>query len=63
MSEQNSLEYNLVTLEHALKIVARIVTKYGDKYLPFFERLFTEVETLKNQNRLLHMAEMIARED
>jgi len=55
-------EHNLPTVEHALRIIARTVTKYGDKYLPIFERVFAEVEILKNQNNLLQIAKLIADE-
>jgi hypothetical protein len=52
--------YNLATLETALKIAARIVTIHGDKYLPIFERVLLETETLRKQGKLKQLAATIA---
>jgi len=39
---------------------AHIVTRYGDKYLPIFERLELEYQNSLNKNALLTKAEKIA---
>ncbi len=52
-----------ITLELAEKcqrIVAEIVVSEGCKYLPLFERVTSELEKLKEQDRLLKLAHQIA---
>ena len=39
---------------------AHIVSRYGDKYLPIFERLELEYQNSLNKNALLTKAEKIA---
>ncbi|MCP9290569.1 hypothetical protein [Gracilimonas sediminicola] len=52
-----------ITLELAEKcqrIVAELVVSEGRKYLPLFERVTSELEKLKEQDRLLKLAHQIA---
>lgn len=52
-----------VTLELAekcQKIVAELVVKEGEKYLPLFERVNQEFESLKKQKKLIDFAYQLA---
>ncbi len=51
-----------ITLEDIIltyNIIAKIVTIYGDKYLPIFERLHHEIEKRKIKNKMLKLARNI----
>ncbi len=57
------LKDEYITLELAEKcqrIVAELVVSEGCKYLPLFERVTSELEKLKEQDRLLKLARQIA---
>ncbi|OSZ82567.1 hypothetical protein CAP35_04680 [Chitinophagaceae bacterium IBVUCB1] len=47
-------------LQTAYLIIAGIVKKHGDVYLPIFKRVHEEVELRKKQNDLLLLAMKIA---
>jgi hypothetical protein len=47
-------------LEEAVVLAARIVARYGDKYLPLFERLETELRNDRAGSALLSRAIEIA---
>lgn len=49
-------------LESAYKIMAMIVRKYGDKYLPVFKRIHEERELRKAQQSLKNIALQIAQD-
>ncbi|MEQ8524705.1 hypothetical protein [Gracilimonas sp.] len=52
-----------VTLELAekcQKIVAKLVVEEGEKYLPLFERVNHEFESLKKQKSLINFAHQVA---
>lgn len=49
-------------LEAAYKIMAMIVRKYGDKYLPVFKRIHEERELRKAQQSLKNIALQIAQD-
>jgi hypothetical protein len=48
-------------LYKSYRTAARMVDKYGEKYLPLFERLHTEIEDLKRTEELKARATEIAR--
>ncbi len=58
--EKGDINYNDVA--QAYQLLARIVSKYGDKYLPLFERLHREVKKYEDQNDLLQLAKQVAQE-
>ncbi len=47
-------------LQTAYLLIAGIVKKHGDAYLPIFKRVHEEVELRKKQNDLLQLAMKIA---
>jgi len=51
MSDQNRMSHNISIeqLEKGVKIIARVVALYGEKYLPLFERMHSELLTAKQQ--------------
>jgi len=49
-------------LEAAYKIMAMIVSKYGDNYLPVFKRIHEERELRKAQQSLKNIALQIAQD-
>ncbi|MBL3591682.1 MAG: hypothetical protein JMN24_18160 [gamma proteobacterium endosymbiont of Lamellibrachia anaximandri] len=59
----NQLSKEDITLDdiiNAYEVVARIVTIYGDIYLPIFERLHREIEEHKMKNKMLNIAKDIS---
>ena len=56
LRKQDITFYDVV---RAYKFIANIVTIYGDKYLPIFERLHNEVIKQKSNNELLDIAKNI----
>lgn len=48
-------------LNDAIVLAARIVARYGDKYLPIFERLENEVNAARDDSQRLLRAMVIAR--
>lgn len=58
----NNLEAQDITFNDivdAYKFMAEVVTIYGDKYLPIFERLHREIEEHKEKDELLELAKNI----
>jgi hypothetical protein len=53
-------DVNLEIAERCQKIVAELVVKEGDKYLPLFERVNHEFESLKKQKNLINFAHEVA---
>ena len=54
---------DIVTTERirrSLAIAARIISVYGDDYLPVFERLELELEAAKNRNRRMEFIRNVA---
>ena len=49
-------------LRDAYEHLAKIIAVYGDKYLPLFERLHSEITKLRSKNELLEVAKIIAQE-
>lgn len=62
MLKKDIIKCDIATIEHALKIAAAVVTKYGELYLPIFERLLIEAEKLKKHSNLKNLAEQIYRD-
>lgn len=48
-------------LERGLKIAARVVSLYGEPYLPVFNRLLKEVEKLKDRQEKESIAIKLAK--
>ncbi|MFL0801420.1 MAG: hypothetical protein K6L80_13290 [Agarilytica sp.] len=57
MSDQLSLEQ----IKRAYHQAAKIVARYGDKYLPIFERLEKEYQSRKDKVKTLNRAIKIAK--
>lgn len=49
MSEKSSEKITVEDLLHATKIAAKVISLYGDVYLPIFKRLHTELEKAQQQ--------------
>ncbi|OEK01169.1 hypothetical protein BFP97_06435 [Roseivirga sp. 4D4] len=49
-------EIQLEKIKEARDECARIIALYGDKFLPIFQRLETEIEQREHQNKLLAKA-------
>ena len=47
-------------LQKALRVAAQVVVRYGEDYLPIFERLETELANLRIRSMTLLRAEQIA---
>ncbi|MEP1305097.1 MAG: hypothetical protein ABJK11_11150 [Balneola sp.] len=47
-------------LQECYELMAYIVNKHGDDYLPLFERLHEEIEARKEKNGLLEIAIKVA---
>jgi hypothetical protein len=47
---------SLEKLEHAYQIAAKVVSLYGDAYLPIFERLHLDLEDQKKNRDLKRIA-------
>lgn len=47
-------------LEEAVVLAARIVARYGDRYLPVFERLESELRNVRSGSALMSRAIEIA---
>lgn len=47
---------NIEQIKRAYVIAAKIVSEYGDTYLPVFERLHQEIKMLEAQNDLKSIA-------
>jgi len=62
--EQNPPIINqaVAEIEHALKIISRIVVLHGDKYLPIFERLRHELQKAQEAEQTKSLALKLARE-
>jgi len=61
MQINNETSYvDLNELEHAYKIAARIVSSFGDTYLPTFQRLHEELQIRYRQRDLKSIALNIA---
>ncbi|MBL4679990.1 MAG: hypothetical protein JKY88_04605 [Pseudomonadales bacterium] len=50
------IDVTLELLEECYIFMAHIVKSYGEHYLPIFERLHSEIETRKHQNKMLDTA-------
>lgn len=57
--DQNE-ELTMEELYECYNSLARIVKKYGNEYLPLFERVHNEIEMRKKKNRLLDIAMDVA---
>ena len=57
--DQNE-ELTMEELYECYNSLARIVKKYGNEYLPLFERVHNEIERRKKKNRLLDIAMDVA---
>ncbi len=55
-------DINYGDVAQAYQLLARIVSKYGGRYLPLFERLHREVKKYENQDDLLQLAKQVAQE-
>lgn len=58
--QKTASEITLDDIIDAYAVIARIVTIYGDKYLPIFERLHREIEEHKMKNKMLNIARNVA---
>tara|TARA_R110002095_G_scaffold200464_1_gene180725 strand:- start:96 stop:458 length:363 start_codon:yes stop_codon:yes gene_type:complete len=47
-------------IQEAYEHLAKLISIYGDKYLPIFERLHSEISKRKSKNELLNIAKSIA---
>ena len=54
------IDVTLELLEECYIFMAHIVKSYGEHYLPIFERLHTEIETRKHQNKMLDKALIVS---
>jgi len=48
--------FSIEELEHAKKIAARVVTLYGDTYLPIFQRVLDEINKAKQAETIKQLA-------
>ncbi len=55
-----NIEVSEEEIQEAYRQAAVIVAKYGDVYLPIFERLETEIREIKKQKALLKKAIEVA---
>ncbi len=53
-------DISLSILQESYELVAHIVAKHGEVYLPIFERLHTEIEQRKDKDDMLAKARTIA---
>lgn len=61
--QMNFWEYYIMNkddLQECYELMAYIVNKHGDDYLPLFERLHEEIEARKEKNNLLEIASKVA---
>lgn len=56
----NKQDITFQDIVHAYELMAKIVTVYGDKYLPIFERLHREIKERQSRHTLLEIAEKIS---
>lgn len=61
MREKAEIEFE--KLHQAYRIAAKVVTMYGDAYLPVFERMHFELQTYKSKLDKKDLARRIAIED
>lgn len=52
--------YSYEEIYKRMKIVAKIISLYGDAYLPIFERLQSELEKAEQRKKILDLANEFA---
>lgn len=57
---QNSNTITTTRIKRGLTIAARIISVYGDDYLPVFERLEAELEVARNKKRRMEFIHNVA---
>lgn len=50
-------------LDRCYKIMAKVVKKHGDDFLPIFERLHKEIQAREERNKLRNIALKVADEN
>ncbi len=52
--------YSYEKIEEIMRFMAKVVTNYGEVYLPLFERLQTELKNIENRKSVVDFAKQIA---
>lgn len=52
--------YSCEKIEEVMRFMAQLVTKYGEVYLPLFERMQTELKLAEQRKSSLDLARQIA---
>lgn len=56
----SSNKLSVANLEHAVKILARVLSLYGEIYLPLFNRLYADLQTAKEADKMKTLALQLA---
>jgi lactam utilization protein B len=60
---QRGQKVTVKRVENSVRVLAKVVCIHGDKYLPLFERIHSELEQLKKKESMMELARKIANDN